>query len=95
MSPVLGPVMFLVIKVIVFSISTIQDFKVTASASAATLASFYFLTVKLNYWVINDVIYFTFEAPVYPVAVYTLRDSSPVGYTLPPVIDLSSPRRDI
>ena len=64
----------------------LQNFKVTASASATALASNYLLSVALNYRAINDVACFTIEALLYPVTVDVPRDSSLGGYTLPPVI---------
>ena len=48
-SPVPGSVSLLFINSIVFSISSILDFRVSASANAGALASLYFLRVALNY----------------------------------------------
>ena len=77
---------------IVFSISSIRTFRVTASVSADALAYLSFLRVALNYWVSDDMACFTFEALVCHVAVDTPRDSSPFGYIYPPVIEVLSPR---
>ena len=84
-SPVIGSAIFLVIMAIIFSISSILNFKVTASASAAALDYISFLRLAFNYWVSNDVSCFTFDALVCPVEVETLRESSPGGYALSPV----------
>ena len=45
---------FWVIRAIVFSISAILTFRVSASASAYSLDYLSFLKVVLKYWVIND-----------------------------------------
>ena len=90
-----GYVLFLFIRTISFSISAIISFKVTAYDSADALASLSFLRVSLNYWVSNDVGCVTFDALVCPVSVDTPRDSSPCGYTLSPVREALSPRREI
>ena len=68
---------------------------VTSSARTAALSSTYLLRAALNYWVSNDVACSTFEALVIPVAVEYPRDSSPVGYTPIPVIEVLSPRIEI
>ena len=44
-----GPVIVLVIRDIVFSVSAVLIFRVSASANAGTLASLYFLRLALNY----------------------------------------------
>ena len=90
-----GSVICLFIRAVVFSISAILDFKVTASGSADAMASISFLKVSLNSWVINDVACFTFDVIVFPAAVETPIDSSPGGYTSPPIRELLSPRREI
>ena len=69
----------------IFSIFDILYFKVTAFGIAEALDYLYFLRVKLNSWVSNDVVCFTFDALVCPVVVETPRDSSPGGYTSSPV----------
>ena len=86
---------FLIIGAIVFSISFIITFEVSASASTDTLYSVSFLRVALSYWVNIDVACFTFDALVGPVAVEAPRDSIPGEYISPPVKDASSPRSDI
>ena len=88
----LGYVTILVITAIIFCMYAIWTFKVTVSASTSALAYIYFLRVALNSWEINDVACFTFEVLVCPVACDTPRESSPVVYTPPPVIEVSSTR---
>ena len=65
-SPVPGSVSFLVINSIVFSISAILNFRVSASASADALDYFSFLRVEFNSWISNDVSCFIFDALVWP-----------------------------
>ena len=93
--PVPVSVGFLVIRAIVFSISAILTFKVLTSDSSYALGSLYFFRLTFNYWVSIYVACFTFYVLVCPVAVETQRDSSPGDYTLPPVIESSSPRSEI
>ena len=86
---------FLIIGAIVFSISFIITFEVSASASTDTLYSVSFLRVALSYWVNIYVACFTFDALVGPVAVEAPRDSIPGEYISPPVKDASSTSSEI
>ena len=92
-SPVTGSVSFLVIRVILFS--TILNFRVSASSNADALDSLSFLRVALNYWVSNDVSFFTLDALVWPVVIEAPRDTSSVGYTSLPNKYFLSPRSEI
>ena len=51
--------------------------------------------MALNYWVSIDVSCITFDALLCHAAVESPRDSSPGGYTPPPVKEASSPRSEI
>ena len=80
------------IRAIVFSISAILNFRVSASVSADVLDYISFLRVVLNYWVRNDVACFTCYLLVWLVAVEATTDTSPGRYTSPPVQKASSLR---
>ena len=78
--------------------SYIRTFKATDSGSAAALAYLYLLRVVFNYLVINDVVFFTFELLLVPVAVHALRGSSPVvarNYIFSLIWRCYGPKRDI
>ena len=94
-SPVPGSVSFLVIRAIVFSISHILNFRVSASANDDSLYYLSFLRVALNSWVSNYVACFNFNALVWPVAVEYLRDTSSGGYTPLPIKEVSLHRSEI
>ena len=85
---------FLVIRAIVFSVSAILTFKVSASTSTYVLYFFY-LGVKLNSWVSIDVACFNFDAPVCPVAVESPIYLSPGRYTFSPTKKATSPKSEI